>query len=95
VVARRPIGLEAGRCRKIGCGVHDIVPVLLVELSMAPLQAGAFEEAQHGAGKRVKLNALVVRQGFDAVQSQPPNSRRLQAARNLHRDLLPVLCVSL
>src|SRR6185312_6485052 len=50
VVAHRPISLEAGCCRKVCRGALDIVPVLLIELPVPPLQPRAFEEAQHRTG---------------------------------------------
>ena len=51
MVARVPIGPEAGLGGKIDRRLFDVVPMLAVELSVPPLQAGAFEKAQGGTGK--------------------------------------------
>ena len=87
MVARGPIGFEAGRSCKIGRGFLNVMPMLLVKLSVPPLKACAFEEAQSRAGIGVKSNAFVVGQAFNVVDSQPPNSRKISAFDNLHRYL--------
>src|ERR1700722_19664582 len=95
MVARRPIGFEAGSRRKIGRGFLDVMPMLLVKLTVPPLKACAFEEAQCRTGIGVKSNAFVVCQFFNVLDSQSPNPRKISAFDNLHRYLQPIVRMSL
>ncbi len=95
MVARGPIEFESGRSRKIDCGFLNVLPMLFVKLSVPPLNVRAFEEAQSCAGKGVKSNAFVVCQAFNAVEPQPPNSRKISAFDNFHCYLLPIVRMSL